>query len=95
MNINRIMQEIEGVFLELGFKNEIVGEKRFRYLVYNGCYCKITYLQSRKAFVIECADNEKDASEGVLEDGDWYYLDDSLENLLIKLRQDIVTYYMT
>lgn len=48
----------------------------------------------REAFVIECADNVEDASNGVLEDGDLYYLNIPEEEMLCKLRKDIVTYYM-
>ena len=48
----------------------------------------------REAFVIECADNAEDASNGVLEDGDLYYLNIPEEEMLCKLRKDIVAYYM-
>ena len=94
MDINALKEKVERIFLELGFKNEIIGEKQYRYLVHNNCYCKITYLNSMEAFVIECADNKKDASNGVLEDGDLYYLDIPEEEMLCKLRKDIVAYYM-
>ena len=94
MDINTLKEKVEMIFLELGFKNEIIGEKQYRYLVHNNCYCKITYLNSRKAFVIECADNVEDASNGVLEDGDLYYLNIPEEELLCKLRKDVVEYYM-
>lgn len=94
MDINTLKEKIESIFLELGFRNEIIGEKQYRYLVHNNCYCKITYLNSREAFVIECADNVEDASNGVLEDGDLYYLNIPEEEMLCKLRKDIVAYYM-
>lgn len=94
MDINTLRQKVERIFLELGFKNEIIGGKKYRYLVYNNCYCKITYLNSKEAFVIEYADNVEDASNGVLEDGDLYYLNIPEEEMLCELRKDIVEYYM-
>ena len=94
MDINTLREKVEGIFLELGFKNEIIGEKQYRYLVHSNCYCKITYLNSREAFVIESTDNVEDASNGVLEDGDLYYLNIPEEEMLCKLRKDIVAYYM-
>ncbi len=59
----------QNILIELGFKIEFVGEKQYQYLVYNNCYCKITYLEKLNAFVIESADNLTDAMNGVLEDG--------------------------
>ena len=94
MDANFLREKVERIFLELGFKNEIIGEKEYCYLVYNSCYCKITYLNSWEAFVIEYADNVEDASNGVLEDGDLYYLTIPEEEILCKLRKDIVAYYM-
>ena len=94
MNINKCKKIIENIFLELGFKNEIVGESQHQYLVYNNCYCKITYLERIGAFVIESADNYKDALNGVLEDGDLYYVDIMEEGILRRIRRDIVAYYM-
>ncbi len=94
MDINILKEKVENIFLELGFKSEIIGEKQYRYLVHNNCYCKITYLSSRNAFVVECTDNVEDASNGVLEDGDLYYLNIPEEEMLFKLRKDIVAYYI-
>lgn len=54
----------------------------------------VFYYDEREAFVIECADNVEDASNGVLEDGDLYYLNILEEEMLCKLRKDIVAYYM-
>ena len=94
MDVNTLREKIEKIFLELGFKNVIIGEKQYHYLVYNNCYCRITYLDVWEAFVIESADNVEDASNGVLEDGDLYYLDIPEEEMLCKLRKDLVAYYM-
>ena len=94
MDKNILLKKMENIFLELGFKKENVGEKQCQYLVYNECYCKITYLEKLEAFVIESAGNIEDASKEVLEDGDLYYVDVSEENLLNQLKKDLVDYYM-
>lgn len=93
MNIDALINKIENIFIELGFNNEIIGEKRYKYLVYHNCYCKITYLEKLGAFVIESTDNIENALNGVLEDGDLYYMI-SEEDILCRLRRDIVAYYM-
>lgn len=94
MNIKNLIQEIEIIFLELKFEIMFIGDKKDRYLVYKNCYCKITYLEDWKAIVIESADNYKDALNGVLEDGDLYFIDVLKENLLLEIRKDIIKYYM-
>lgn len=94
MNIDNLKNKIEKIFIGLDFKYEIIGERKYRYLVYNNCYCKITYLEKLKAFVIESTDNIKDALNGVLEDGDLYFIDISEENLLCQIKRDITRYYM-
>lgn len=94
MGISGLKNKIENIFLELGFKIEVVGEKRHQYLVYNNCYCKITYLDKLGAFVIESTDNLNDAVNGVLEDGDLYYIDISEDALVHQLRRDLTAYYM-
>ena len=75
MDIDGLKNKIENIFLQLGFRNKNIGKEQYRYLVYNECYCKITYLEELGAFVIESADNIKDALNGALEDGDLYYMD--------------------
>lgn len=92
MNINSLTSKVETLFLELGFKNETIGE--MQYFTYNNCYCKITYLKKLRAFVIESASDINDAIKGVLEDGDLYYVDISEKAMLHQLREDIVAYYM-
>lgn len=94
MKIAGLKHKMESIFLELGFERKAIGEKQYQYLVYNNCYCKITYIEDLGAFVIESADNINDAANGVLEDGDLYYLDISEEDILCQFRKDIVAYYM-
>ena len=94
MNIKNLLDKMEKIFLELGFKIKTIGEKQYKYMCYNNCYCKITYLKSLSACVIESANNIEDARNGVLEDSDLYFLDLSEEKILSQLRQDIKKYYM-
>ena len=94
MDIDSLKNKIENIFIELSFKKEFVGEKQYQYLVYDNCYCKITYLEKLRAFVIESADNLNDAVNGALEDGDLYYMDISEDAMLRQLRRDVVAYYM-
>lgn len=94
MDIDRLRNRIESIFIELGFKKEFIGEKRYQYLVFNSCYCKITYLEELSAFVIESANNLNDAINGILEDGDLYYMDISEDTMLRQFRRDIISYYM-
>lgn len=92
MNIPDMMVKIENIFLELGFRYETVGE--YRYLVYNNCYCMITYLEGEKVFVIETANNVDWAAKESLEDSGVYYTDVPEDALLQEIREDLIKYYM-
>lgn len=94
VNIESFIYYMEKVFFELGFEVKIIGDKQYRYLNYNNCYCKITYLERLSAFVIESADNIEDAINGILEDGDLYFLDVPEEKVLCQLHKDIQMYYI-
>lgn len=94
MNINDEMIKITNIFLELGFHYKTIGERQYQYLVYNNCYCKITYLETWSAFVIEAAHNISDAANGVLEDGDLYFTDVPEDAMLREIREDVIKYYM-
>jgi len=94
MNIDNLIKKMEKVFLDLGFQTEYIGEKNEKYMHYNNCYCKISYLESLSACVIESADCLEDVVRGVLEDGELYLLDNSEAEILSKLRQDLKNYYM-
>lgn len=94
MKIGNLINKMEKVFLDLGFQTEYIGEKNEKYMHYNNCYCKICYLKSLSACVIESADCLEDAVRGVLEDGELYFLDSSEAEILYKLRQDLKNYYM-
>lgn len=94
MNIADMVAKIESIFLELGFRYETVGEKQYRYLVYNHCYCMITYWEEREVFIIESADDINWAANKMLEDGNLYDTDIPEDAMLQQIREDIIKYYM-
>ena len=94
MSIKDLMDQVESIFLRLGFSLVFVGEKQLRYLRYKDCYCKVTSLEEWDAIVIESADNVMDAEKQLLEDGELYYLGTPEKSLLSKIEDDIRKYYM-
>jgi len=94
MTIEYLQKKIESIFLSLGFTIELVGTKQLRYLRYQNCYCKITFLEAWGAFVIENADNLQEAENQMLEDGELYYVNVPEDALLRQIEKDIRQYYM-
>lgn len=92
MQKEEIITKVENVFFELGFTEKIMDKKR--YLVYQNCYCIVTFIKDLSAFVIESADNYEDAKNCVLEDGDLYFLDTTETELLSKIKNDLLNDYM-
>lgn len=92
MDYRVILDKIEKLFINLGFSSVIINDAKF--MKYNECYCKVTFLKEWSAFVIESADNFQDAEKGVLEDGDLYYTDISESELLSQIKLDLIKYYM-
>ncbi len=91
---NSLRIKLENILLSLGFEEVYVGVKNYRYFKYNNTYCKLTYIETFDAYVIESADNLTDAENNLLEDGDLYYTGTSEEELLKEFENDIVKYYM-
>lgn len=87
-----ILKKIEEVFKSLGFEAVTIHGTEF--MQYKNCYCRVTYLTSLNAFVIESADDIQDAEKGILEDGDLYYTDVPENKLLRQIRSDLINYYM-
>ena len=94
MTVDYLLKKIENIFLSLGFAIEFVGVKQLRYLRYQNCYCKITFLETWGAFVIESADNLQEAENQMLEDGELYYVNAPEDALLRQIEEDIKKYYM-
>ena len=94
MTVDYLLKKIDNIFLSLGFTIEFVGAKQLRYLRYQNCYCKITFLEAWGAFVIESADNLQEAENQMLEDGELYYVNVPENALLRQIKEDIKKYYM-
>lgn len=91
MDIIQAQNQLENIFLELGFVYQIINGKK--YLVFNNTYCKISFIYAEDSFVIETADTYEEAGKGVLEDSDWFSIEDVKEHQE-KIRNMIINYYI-
>jgi len=91
MDVEKIQNQLKDIFIKLGFVNRIINDNE--YLVFHDTFCKISYIQSIGSFVIESADNYSDAEKGLLEDSDWFTIEDITENHE-EIRKKITNYYM-
>lgn len=91
MDVIKVQNQLKDIFIKLGFANQIINDNE--YLVFHDTYCKISYIQSVGRFVIETADNYRDAQKGVLEDSDWFSIEDIIENPE-RIKEVIMNYYM-
>ena len=91
LNIERTIEDMENVFLELGFKRGKIGEHE--YLIYKDNYCKISYAKDITGFVLESTGDMEEARKDLLEDEQVYPDNWSLEKILETLREDIISSY--
>lgn len=91
MDVIKVQNQLKDIFIKLGFANQIINDNE--YLVFHDTYCKISYIQSAGSFVIETTDNYRDAQKGVLEDSDWFSIENIIENPE-GIREVITNYYM-
>ncbi len=91
MDVIKVQNQLKDIFIKLGFVNQIINDNE--YLVFHDTYCKISYIQSVGSFVIESADNYRDAQKGVLEDSDWFSIENIIENPE-GIKEVIMNYYM-
>jgi len=89
--MNDFSNIIDGVFLELGFEIVKLDEKKL--YRYKENYYKMTYISDFRAYVIEFANNFKDAQNNVFEDGDTYLVDLDVDQFIKELRADLIKYY--
>ena len=83
--------KIDCVFRELGFEIVKLGDvKMFRY---KESYYKMTYIEDFRCYVIEYANNYKDAQNNVFEDGDTYSANFGEDQFLECLKKDLIKYY--
>lgn len=86
-------RSMECIFAQNGFRRARLNHHEF--WVHSNCYCRITYINTLSAFVIESADNADDAKKALFEDGDLYYCRDfSSEEFLTKFDNDLKSIYL-
>lgn len=88
-----IKKRIETLFKELGF-DEVTINRNMLY-AHNGAFYKITYIDEYKSFVIEYAESYDEALKNIFWDGDWYPISLGEDGLLVKLRSDLVEFYIS
>ena len=91
LNVPQIINSMENVLLELGFKKGKIGEHE--YLICKDNYCKISYAKDITGFVLESTGDMEEARKGLLEDEQVYPDNWSLEKILETLREDIISSY--
>jgi len=91
LNVPQIINSMENVLLELGFKRGKIGEHE--YLIYKDNYCKISYAKDITGFVLESTGDMEEARKYLLEDEQVYPDNWSLEKILETLREDIISSY--
>ena len=91
LNVPQIINSMENVLLELGFKKGKIGEHE--YLIYKDNYCKISYAKDITGFVLESTGDMEEARKDLLEDEQIYPGNWSLEKILETLREDIISSY--
>ena len=92
LNIERTIEDMENVFLELGFKRGKIGEHE--YLICKDNYCKISYAKEITGFVLESTNDLEEARKDLLEDAEVYPDNWPLEKILETLREDIFSIYL-
>lgn len=90
MDVMQVQNQLKDIFMKLGFVNKVINDRE--YLVFDNTFCKISYIQSIGGFVVETADNYSDAEKGLLEDSDWFSIEDINEDQA-KIRKAIKKYY--
>ena len=91
LNVPQIINSMENVLLELGFKKGKIGEHE--YLIYKDNYCKISYAKDITGFVLESTNDLEEARKYLLEDAEVYPDNWPLEKILETLREDIFSIY--
>lgn len=83
-----IENKIISLFKELNFKEEVINNSIL--YEYEGRYLKLTFINQLKSFVIEYADSYDEAKKNLFEDGDLYSITMDEEELISKMRNEII-----
>lgn len=83
-----IEQKIEALLKELNYKKEIINNIP----VYSrgGKYCKLTFIKKLESYVIEYADSYDEAEKNLFEDGDLHAVSMGEDELINRIRNEIV-----
>ncbi len=92
MDYKKCLDEMDKIFIKLGFIPTIINNIKF--MRYKECFCKVTFLKDWNVYVIETAENYQEAEKGLLEDSGIYNADLSEKELLNQFRLDLIKYYM-
>lgn len=87
-----LKKKIESLFVELGFEKVSINSTPL--FLQGDIYYKVTFIKGLKSFVIEIANSYDEAINNVFEDGDLYSMSMNEDELIGKLRHDLVNYYI-
>lgn len=97
LNIQRKKEKMENMFYYNGFLDRWVedGEKRLFYMYYNNIYCRLKYIEDKRAFVIQRAESKEEALKEKLKTGtEYYYMDEPEQEMLKRLDENVMANYM-
>jgi len=86
MNIDVMLEAIENLFLELGFKKVKINN-RYNY-VYKSLYCELNY-SDNLGFVIEYANSLAEAEKSIYDDGDVFSPDIGESAILTGIKAEV------
>lgn len=82
-----IKKEIERLFEDLGFERIFIKEDAV--FKSEKVYCKLTFIETLRSYVIEYADSYEEAKNNLYEDGDLHAITLDFNDLLLALRKEI------
>lgn len=83
-----IENKISSLFKELNFKRKVINNS----VVYEseGKYLKLTFINKLNSYVIEYADSYDEANKNLYEDGDLFPMTMDEDELICKMRNEII-----
>ncbi|PZD93002.1 hypothetical protein DNH61_24750 [Paenibacillus sambharensis] len=83
-----VENKIISLFKELNYKEKVINNS----VVYEseGKYLKLTFINKLKSYVIEYADSYDEATKNLFEDGDLYPITMDEDELICKMRNEII-----
>ena len=87
-----LRKKIEELFQELDF--EKINVNGISLFSQGGSYYRVTFVEGLNSYVIEYSNSYNEAINNVFEDGDLYPISMCEDELIDKLRDDLVNYYI-